>query len=150
MSKIQFTRKKSSVLVDLRPMYKISLILLILKINCIGGKSSLLKLHLFNWALLDNKRIKMLRLSADENDIKLGFWGIDPSLNMALNYSISEKLVTKMPNGSYKITNHGSDFISNSDLINLFDEASTELNSISKKITEKMIADSTKRWMNEI
>ena len=92
----------------------------------------------------------MLKLSADENDIKLGFWGIDPSLNMALNYSISEKLVTKMPNGSYKISPQGSDFISNSDLTNLFDEISSELNSISKKITEKMIADSAKRWINEV
>ncbi|TOB14791.1 hypothetical protein CGK12_23765, partial [Vibrio parahaemolyticus] len=68
MSKLVFSRKKSAVIPELRPMYKIGKILLILKLCCSGGKASLLKLHLFNWAMLEEKRMKALQLSAEKKE----------------------------------------------------------------------------------
>jgi hypothetical protein len=150
MSKLDFHRKKSSVLPELRPLYKIVSILLILKICCTGNKSSLLKLHLFNWALLDNNRILKLIKSAEINELIVGVWGIDPSLNMALNYAVAEKLVIKLDNGAYKLTDRGGEFLERGDVLSSFHMKSSSLISITKKISEKMVAESARRWANEI
>ncbi|EGR0413402.1 hypothetical protein QTU67_002194 [Vibrio cholerae] len=150
MSKLVFARKKSAVIPELRPMYKIGKILLILKLCCVGGKSSLLKLHLFNWAMMDKKRMKALQLSAEKNEMLIGVWGIDPSLNMALNYAVSEGLIARTSNGSYQLTEKSEKFIAGSKLLELFDSDTAELKLIAKKITEAMITQTAKRWADEI
>ncbi|MCU8033032.1 MAG: hypothetical protein WC024_19250 [Shewanella sp.] len=150
MSKLLFSRKKTAVLPELRPMYKVGKILLILKICCSGGKASLLKLHLFNWAMLESQRLQILLRSAEEKELLLGVWGIDPSLNMALNYAISEDLLCRLQNGNYKLTSKSESFISGSDLINLFDNEFNILKKIDKKITETMVTQAAKRWVDEV
>ncbi|EGX6962647.1 hypothetical protein QNZ65_002574 [Vibrio parahaemolyticus] len=150
MSKLVFSRKKSAVIPELRPMYKIGKILLILKLCCSGGKASLLKLHLFNWAMLEEKRMKALQLSAEKKEMLIGVWGIDPSLNMALSYAVSEGLVARTSNGSYQLTEKAESFISGSGLLKLFDTDTVELKLIAKKITETMITKAAKRWADEI
>lgn len=138
------------MLPELRPMYKVGKILLILKICCSGGKASLLKLHLFNWAMLESQRLHILLRSAEEKELLLGVWGIDPSLNMALNYAISEDLLCRLQNGNYKLTSKSESFISGSDLINLFDNEFNILKKIDKKITETMVTQAAKRWVDEV
>ncbi|MGI1944890.1 hypothetical protein [Shewanella glacialipiscicola] len=150
MSKLLFSRKKTAVLPELRPMYKVGKILLILKICCSGGKSSLLKLHLFNWAMLESQRLQILLRSAEEKELLLGVWGIDPSLNMALSYATSEGLLCRLQNGNYKLTPKSESFISGSDLINLFDNEFNILKKIDKKITETMVTQAAKRWVDEV
>lgn len=150
MSKLLFSRKKTAVLPELRPMYKVGKILLILKICCSGGKASLLKLHLFNWAMLEPQRLQILLSSAERKELLLGVWGIDPSLNMALNYAISEGLLCRLQNGNYKLTSKSESFISGSDLINLFDNEFNTLKKIDKKITEAMVTQAAKRWVDEV
>lgn len=150
MNKFSFVRKKSSVIPELRPMYKIGKILLILKICCIGGKASLLKLHLFNWAMLDPQRMKALQLSAERNEMLIGVWGIDPSLNMALGFAVAEGLIARTSNGAFQLTKKSDDFINKTELLKLFGTDTTELKIIAKKITEQMIKDESKRWADEV
>ena len=150
MSKLIFSRKKSSVIPELRPMYKVGKLLLILKLCCSGGKASLLKLHLFNWAMLEPQRLQALQLSAERKELLLGVWGIDPSLNMALSYATSEGLLTRTSNGSYHLTAKSEHFISGSKLMELFDAEGNELKVIAKKITEIMVTQAAKRWVDEI
>jgi hypothetical protein len=150
MSRFSFSRKKSSVIPDLRPMYKIGKILLILKVCCGSGKASLLKLQLFNWAMLDHQRIKALQFSAERKELLVGVWGIDPSLNMALSFASSEGLLARTSNGSYQLTKKADDFIDKTELLKLFDTDTTELKVVGKRITETMIANAAKRWADEI
>ena len=150
MSKLRFCRKKAAVIPELRPMYKVGKLLLILKLSCAGGKASLLKLHLFNWAMLEPKRLKALQISAEKGELLLGVWGIDPSLNMALNYATSEGLLSRTLNGSYKLTTKSESFISGSRLLELFDTETSELKVIAKKITETMVTQAARRWVNEV
>lgn len=150
MSKVNFQRKKASVIPELRPLYKISKILLILSCCCIGKKSSLLKLHLFNWAILDMKRLEMLHLSSIQGSLIIGVWGIDPSLNMAIEFAIAESLIEKLPNGSYKLSKKGEDFLFESDSKLLFEYERPKLLQIGNKITEKMVNAAAKRWCNEV
>lgn len=150
MSKLIFNRKKSAVIPDLRPMYKIGKLLLILKLCCSGGKASLLKLHLFNWAMLEPQRMKALQVSAEKKELLLGVWGIDPSLNMALSYATSEGLLARTSNGAYQLTAKSENFISGTKLVELFDSEAKELKVIAKKITEKMVSNAAKRWVDEV
>lgn len=150
MSKLNFNRKKSSVIPDLRPMYKIGKLLLIIKLCCAGGKASLLKLHLFNWAMLEPQRLQALQLSAEKKELLVGVWGIDPSLNMALSYATSEGLLTRTSNGSYQLTVTSEAFISGTKLLELFDKETSELKIVAKKITETMVTQAAKRWVDEV
>ena len=150
MSKLSFCRKKSAVIPELRPMYKVGKILLILKLGCTGGKASLLKMHLFNWAMLDPQRLQALQLSAEKKELLIGVWGIDPSLNMALSYATSEGLLTRTTNGSYQLTAKSEHFILETKLLELFDTETNELNIIAKKITETMVTQAAKRWVDEV
>ncbi|MGF1684969.1 hypothetical protein [Photobacterium minamisatsumaniensis] len=150
MSKLIFNRKKAAVIPELRPMYKVGKLLLILKLCCTGGKASLLKLHLFNWAMLEPQRLKALQLSAEKKELLLGIWGIDPSLNMALSYATSEGLLIRTKNGAYQLTAKSESFISGTKLVELFDSEAHELKSIAKKITETMVTQAAKRWVDEV
>ena len=150
MSKLIFHRKKSAVIPELRPMYKIGKLLFILKLCCSGGKASLLKLHLFNWAMHEPNRMKALQLSAEKKELLLGVWGIDPSLNMALGYATSEGLLERTKNGAYQLTAKSESFISKSQLLELFSCEDHELRTIAKKISETMVTQAAKRWANEI
>ncbi len=131
-------------------MYKIGKLLLILKLCCSGGKASLLKLHLFNWAMLEPQRMKALQVSAEKKELLVGVWGIDPSLNMALSYATSEGLLERTSNGAYQLTAKSENFIAGSKLIELFDSEAKELKVIAKKITETMVSNAAKRWVDEV
>lgn len=149
MSKLHFERKAMPVIPEHRPMYKICQILLFLSINSTGGKSSLIRLHLFNWALKDKKRVKALTYSAEEKSISFGVWGMDPSLNMALNFATAEGLTKKISTG-YQITAKGKLFLNKGNIEDLFSEEVKKLNIIKKNITEKMVKDVVIRWKNEV
>jgi hypothetical protein len=149
MSKLHFDRKAMPVIPEHRPMYKICQILLILKLSSIGSKSSLIRLHLFNWALKDEMRTRVLMTSAEKKELSFGVWGIDPSLNMALNYANAEGLI-EQNNTGYTLSNKGIDFLSKFKVAELFEDDTKILTTIGKKITEKMVMDVAQRWKNEI
>lgn len=149
MSKLHFKRKAMPVFPEHRPLYKICQIMLILELCSAGNKSSLIRLHLFNWALKDSKRMEKLILSAQSKVISFGVWGMDPALNMALNFSVAEGLINKTLTG-FQLSGKGKDFIRQGDIENLFTEDCQSLKLIGKKITETMVKDVANRWKNEI
>ncbi|MGN7176535.1 hypothetical protein BK139_23105 [Paenibacillus sp. FSL R5-0490] len=106
---INFKRKKVPLSPELRPLYKISLIILILYLSSNKQTASLLKLQLFNWALKNPKRFNRL------DDIKKGgdfpIIRFDPSLNRALNFAVAEQqLEFNEKNGKFILTNKGVKF----------------------------------------
>jgi len=149
MSKLHFERKAMPVFPEHRPMYKICQILLILNISSSGGKSSLIRLHLFNWALKDKKRVKMFISSAESKAITFGVWGLDPTLNMALNFAVAEDLVKKTTTG-YQITPRGTLFLQVAKIPTLFEDEVGILSIIKKNITESMVKNVARKWKNEV
>lgn len=149
MNKLHFERRAMPVIADHRPMYKICQVLLILSISSTGGKSSLIRLHLFNWALKDKTRTLALIDSANKKSISFGVWGIDPVLNMAINFAVAEGLVTKISTG-YQITLRGRKFLNDGNISDLFEDEAQALGLAKKNITEKMVKDVAKRWKNEV
>lgn len=145
MSKLTFHRKPMPILADYRPLYKITQVLLILYLCSRGKKSSLIRLHLICWALKDSKRKSILLESANNNRVYFGVWGVDPSVNFALQYSLAEGLVTKS-GVSHKLTNAGISFISKINENDILDGDFNFLKSLGCRVTESMVQNIVEKW----
>jgi|688.fasta_scaffold118348_2 hypothetical protein len=146
---IVFSEKPIPLYPSYRPMYKVSLILLILSINGYAGKATLLKLHLFSWALKSHKNLDALKefvVTDYQKDLK--FFGIELTLNRALNLAIAEKLIS-FQGSKYSLLQKGSDFaeymIKSPDL---FIYEKRILKVIGKGITDEKMDDLLKNWKN--
>ena len=149
--KITFSKKPISIPPEYRPSYSIALIVLILKICCQGSKSSLLKLHLINWALKSNEnKISLKKFILSNYTESSKTWGIEPSLNRAINYSVHEGICT-ITNGKYQLLEKGELFytiiVENPEYLN---EEIDFLNFLGKrKITDNRIDSIYKKWKNQ-
>lgn len=146
---LTFTDRPISLYPSYRPMYKISLVLMILNYNGYGGKASLLKLHLFSWALKSEKNLNALKdftTSNFKSDIK--FFGIELTLNRALNLAYAQKLIG-VEKGSYFLLEKGHEFVKTIlEDKELFIAEKQMLSLIGKRITEKKISELTNHWNN--
>lgn len=145
--KLTFTDRPVSLYPSYRPMYKISLILMILHYNGYSGKSSLLKLHLFSWALKSNKNLNALKEFVTSNYKKsIDFFGIELTLNRALNLAYAQQLIG-FEKGNYYLLEKGQEFIK---VIiedkELFVFEKQVLSLVGKKISEKKIAKLINHW----
>lgn len=147
--KITFSRKAIPIPAEYRPLYKIAQLLQVLEISSRGRKASLLKLHLFSWAFKSKKNMdKLLEIKDSYNVRNIRIWGLEPSLNRALVYAVSEGLCDHVK-GSYKLTKKGKDFVQL--LLNqeeLLRDQREFLYEIGKSVTEKVVSDISKSWRN--
>lgn len=148
-NKLSFTKKPIPLPAEYRPMYKIALIVMILKYCCRGETSNLLKLHLFSWALASEKNMKELCDYVKSNfSTDLSVWGIEPALNRALQLSIAENICDLINGKYYKLTKKGNKFF---EMIkadtDLFETEKAFLTFIGKGlITDKRITAMTHNW----
>lgn len=147
--RITFTKRPISIFPSYRPMYRVCLNLMVLKMNCNGGKGSLLKLHLFSWALKSEENMKKLQeyfiSDFTRSDI---YFGIEPTLNRALDYAIAENLIG-MDGAKYFIKTKGEELFKK--IIadkELFSNEKSVLVAIGKNISEAQIIKLQKNWSN--
>lgn len=144
--RLRFVRRPSPVLVEHRPLYKITQLLLVLQLSSRGGKSTLARLHLFNWALKRTDRIQKLVEAAKAKALLMTAWGFDPALAIAIRFAIAEELVQPTSTG-YQIADKGKAFIAevlkDSDA---FAKERSLLMQIGKDITETMVDKVAKGW----
>lgn len=129
-----------------RPLYKISQILLTLLLASRASRSSLQRLHLFNWALKSPERCELLRRASITKRLELMTWGFDPMLANAINYAVASDLLVQVDTG-YELTTEGHIFathITKDD--ELFGEEKSLFKVIGKSITEKMVEAASKEW----
>lgn len=146
MSKVTFHRKPMPVMAEHRPIYKITQILLILHLASRGNKSSLIRLHLFSWVLKDERRKKILMESVKHDKILFGVWGVDPAINISLQYAEAEGLIEKA-GLSYRLTQHGDKYASRIDDEMAFKDDYLFLESLGSKITEVMVQNIIGEWV---
>lgn len=150
IKKLSFTQRPIPIPADYRPMYKISLLVLILRLCCRSETSNLLKLHLFSWALssdLNSTRLMDHVTSNFQSDFSV--WGIEPALNRALQFAIAENICEVVNGKNYKLTEKGFRFY---EMLKadkeLFDKEKAFLNFIGKsKITDARINAMSKQWV---
>ncbi|CAH0353480.1 hypothetical protein [Aquabacterium sp. CECT 9606] len=143
---LRFERRPSPVLVEHRPLYKICQLLLVLHLSSRGGKSTLPRLHLFNWALKRTDRIQKLVDAAKAKVLHITAWGFDPVVAIAIRYAVAEDLLQATSTG-YQITENGLSFIAEvlKDPV-AFSSERALLKEIGKDITENMVETVAKGW----
>lgn len=144
--RLRFVRRPSPVLVEHRPLYKITQLLLVLQLSSRGGKSTLARLHLFNWALKRTDRIQKLVDAAKLEVLLITAWGFDPALAIAIRFAIAEDLVQQTSTG-YRIADKGKAFIA--EVLKdseAFAKERNLLTEIGKDITETMVDNVAKGW----
>ena len=147
--RLRFVRRPSPVLVEHRPLYKITQLLLVLQMSSRGGKSTLPRLHLFNWALKNTDRIQKLVDAAEAKVLNITAWGFDPALAIAIRFAVAETLVETTSTG-YQITEKGRTFIS--EVLKDTDAFAAErklLTKIGKDITEGIVEKVAKGWESQ-
>lgn len=150
IKKLSFTKRPIPIPADYRPMYKIAIIVLILKLCCRSDKASLLKLHLFSWALASKKHTALLADYIRKNFVgEFSVWGIEPALNRALQLAKAEKICDIVDGQNYQLSSEkGLQFFNMimSDNELLVDEKAF-LKSLGKNtITDSRINTMTKQW----
>lgn len=144
--RLRFVRRPSPVLVEHRPLYKITQLLLVLQMSSRGGKSTLPRLHLFNWALKNTDRIQKLVDAAEAKVLNITAWGFDPALAIAIRFAVAENMLETTSTG-YQITDKGRTFIN--EVLKDTDAFTPErklLTKIGKDITEGMVEKVAKGW----
>ena len=143
---LRFVRRPSPVLVEHRPLYKIAQLLIVLQMSSRGGKSTLPRLHLFNWALKSTDRIQKLADAAEAKVLSMTAWGFDPALAIAIRFAVAENLIEATSTG-YQLTEKGRAFIT--EVLKDTDAFAPErklLTQIGKDITEGMVEKVAKGW----
>jgi len=108
---LTFDPKPQPLPANLRPGYRIALIMLVLKTNCRDNAASLLKLQFFNWLLKSSSLQKFVQAKLSSQDIfMLELIHLDPMVNLALRYAFADNLISITKNSRYKLTEKGERF----------------------------------------
>lgn len=137
-----FQSRPEAIPGDLRPLWRISIILLILQLASRGGKSSLSKLHVLNWAIrTDENRKELKQVIAGDISPDTIIVRIEPSLNRAIDFARGEGLLEYVTGNRVQLTPQG--MIAVNRLLeneNLFLEERLFLEELGKNgLTEKVV-----------
>ena len=133
------------IFADYRPLYKIVQLLLVLFLSSRGGKSSLIRLQLFNWVLKEEERRKLLSNAVRNKTLDTSVWGLDPSLNSAVQFALAEQLIERCSTGVI-LSDSGRIYIKELIEKEILIEDIEFLTGIGKGITESMIEQASNSW----
>ena len=106
-----FRKRPLSLPADLRPTWRMAIVVLLLKNCCQDATSSLARLHVLSWATRTPEGRESLlaaidrRLTPDALVVRF-----EPFLNLAIDYAIGEKLVSRGRGDRLTLTDRGRDF----------------------------------------
>lgn len=146
---LNFNRRPSPVIPEHRPIYKIGQLVLILYVSSRGGKSRLIRLHLFNWAMKESDRKTQLIRDVERGILSVEAWGFDPALSIAIRFAKGEGLIEDVSDG-YRLSDFGSIFAKQ--LLadeQVFSKEKQFLLSVGKKLTESMVNVASSGWEGE-
>jgi hypothetical protein len=139
----RFTRRPMAIAAELRPDWKIGAVLLILHLSSHGGKSSLRRLHILNWALRSSKnRAEFEQVREHQQPLFSFQFRFEPALGRAINLAVGEKLIEWVGGDRLQITAKGKRWVTEI----LKDEAVMQeerdfLKRIGKSITEPVATE---------
>jgi len=143
INKLTLVKRPISISTDYRLMYKISLILLVLKLNCIKSKSSLFRIHFIMWFIKNEQNMNNFYKNIDsQNIINVTNWSIEPSIIRAVRYALAEELILR-DTEKYILADKGIQFV---DKImkddNLFQKEKSFLQALGKRtVTDEKIEE---------
>jgi hypothetical protein len=133
-----FARRPVAVAADLRPLWRLGSICLILR-NCWGASATLRQLHVLNWALRDGENRSVFLSALQDAPPVLPIVRIEPSLNRAVNFALGEALIARAAN-RLTLEPKGREFAKRiADTDDLFVQEKAFFAAIGKKVTEKIV-----------
>jgi hypothetical protein len=109
---LRFTRRPMAIAAELRPDWKIGALLLILQISSRGGKSSLRRLHILNWALRSAKNREDFERVREHRQPLFNFqFRFEPALGRAINLAVGENYVEWVGGDRLQITAKGKRWV---------------------------------------
>lgn len=92
--RFSFKERPAPLIADLRPIWRITLVLLVLE-SCRGARATFTQLHLLTWAVTDHSAwTAVLAVLADQTQPVEPIVRFDPSLNRAVDLALAFKLLT--------------------------------------------------------
>lgn len=132
-----------AIAAELRPDWKIGALLLILHISSRGGKSSLRRLHILNWALRSSKnRAEFEQVREHQQSLFSFQFRFEPALGRAINLAVGEKFVEWVSGDRLQITAKGTRWVT--DILRdetVMKEEREFLERIGKSITEPVATE---------
>ncbi|MFN7998415.1 MAG: hypothetical protein U0Q18_32640 [Bryobacteraceae bacterium] len=108
----RFTRRPMAIAAELRPDWKMAALLLILQLSSRGGKSSLRRLHILNWALRSPRnRAEFEQVREHQQPLFSFQFRFEPALGRAINLAVGEKFVEWVGENRLQITTKGKRWI---------------------------------------
>ena len=107
-TKFVFRSQPKPIPGDLRPLWRIGAILLMLKLASWGDKSTLGRLHVLNWAIRTQENRKQLQeviaknITPDTIIVR-----VEPSLNRAIDFARGEGLIESLSGNRVHLTPNG-------------------------------------------
>ena len=107
---IRFKKRPNAVAPDFRPGWKVSLLLLILQFGSRGGKSSLTRLHVLNWAVRSIRHHEEL-LTTIKSKAPLFSFNVrfEPAFSRAIDLAVAAALVTWVGGNRIELSAGGSE-----------------------------------------
>lgn len=103
-----FTRRPSAVPGDLRPAWRIGLLVLLLNGCCRSARSSFARLHVLNWGISSSKsRENLLAAVNGTMSAQSLIVRFDPFLNRAVDFAIGEGLIKRYDGSKIELTTQG-------------------------------------------
>jgi hypothetical protein len=136
-----FRRRPVSIPADLRPAWRIGLILLLLKKCCRQSRTSLTRLHVLSWGFVSPEGRSQLiaaatgTLSPDSLVIRF-----EPFLLQAVDYAVGERLIRRKGGGTIELTEAGlrlADEIDGDD--SAFTAEKAVMTAIRTRVTENLV-----------
>lgn len=109
---LRFKRRPMAIAAELRPDWKIGAMLLILHISSRGGKSSLRRLHILNWALRSSRnRAEFEQVREHQQPLFSFQFRFEPALGRAINLAVGEEYVEWVGGNRLQITPKGQRWV---------------------------------------
>jgi hypothetical protein len=135
---IRFKKRPNAVAPDFRPSWKLSLLLLTLYLSSRGGKSSLTRLHVLNWAVRSSRHqrefIATLKSETPLFSFKVRF---EPAFSRAVDLAAAARLIAWVGGNRIELTATGSQIARKLKRdSHLFAPETSFLESVGKSVTE--------------
>ena len=136
-----FRRRPVAVPGDLRPTWRIGLLVLLLKRCCRQSRSSLTRLHVLNWAVrTENNHQALIELVANARSPDSLIVRFDPAFNRAMDFALGEGLVRRVDGSRIELTSSGdamADEIAKNE--GLYSGEKTFVDEIRQRVTETVV-----------
>jgi len=136
-----FRRRPVAIPADLRPSWRVAVIVLLLRKCCRQNRSGFTRLHVLSWGVRTiETRNALIAAAAGDIPPNTLLVRIEPSLNRAVNFALGEGLLRRVSGDKVELTPSGITFADQLDSnVVAFSREKAFMDSVGRRITESLV-----------